>query len=92
MATPEPQRSTQDSPDHEAPGGQVVPVGAARTEVACRWIGWHVAELGGIGIPLVLAVTVSAWFTAVAVLVALAWAVHEYRTHHATTHERGEQA
>jgi hypothetical protein len=90
MATPEPHVSTSDTPAPE-PGGQVVPAGPARTELVCRWIGWHLAELAGIGVPLLLAVTVSAWFTTVSALVALLWAVHEYRTHRASARERGEQ-
>lgn len=44
-----------------------------------QWIGWHLAELAGVTVPAVLAVTVDAWWAALAVLVAAAWTAHELR-------------
>lgn len=50
-----------------------------RREQVTRWVAWHAAELAALGVPAVLAVTVSAWFWAVVVVAGAAWAVHEVR-------------
>ena len=47
-----------------------------RTEV-CTWAAWHTGELAALGLPSVLAVTVSTWFWAVAALGGAGWAAHE---------------
>ena len=46
---------------------------------ACTWVAWHTGELAALGLPSVLAVTVSTWFWAVAALGGAGWAVHELR-------------
>ena len=52
-----------------------------RTEV-CTWVTWHAGELAALGLPSVLAVTVSAWFWAVAAVGGAGWAAHELRQQH----------
>jgi hypothetical protein len=52
-----------------------------RTDQAVAWVGWHLAEIAGVTVPLVLALTVTAWLAVVSVLVAGAWAAHEIRLH-----------
>lgn len=49
-----------------------------RTQVT-RWVAWHAAELAALGVPALLAITVSAWFWAVAAVAGAGWAVHELR-------------
>ena len=49
-----------------------------RSEV-CTWVTWHAGELAALGIPSVLALTVSAWFWAVAAVGGAGWAAHEIR-------------
>ena len=49
------------------------------TTQVSRWVTWHAAELVALGVPVVLAITVSAWFWALAVLAGAGWAVHEIR-------------
>lgn len=46
---------------------------------AVQWIGWHLGELTGLVAPMVLAVTVWAWFAVLTVLVATVWITHEVR-------------
>jgi hypothetical protein len=49
------------------------------TEVVIRWIGWHLLELVGVGVPAALAFTVSLWWGLLSVLAGALWAVHETR-------------
>jgi hypothetical protein len=49
------------------------------TEVVIRWVGWHLIELTGTGVPLVLALSVSVWWALIAVLTGALWMVHEVR-------------
>lgn len=57
------------------------PVGlSARTDRVMCWVGWHLGELLGVGVPLVLAVTISGWFVLLSVLVLAGWVAHEERT------------
>lgn len=53
----------------------------SRAEVTA-WVAWHAAELAALGIPSVLAMTVSVWFWAVAALSGAGWATHEIRQQH----------
>jgi hypothetical protein len=57
-----------------------------RTDVAVAWVGWHLGELAGVGVPLLLAATVSGWFALLAAVVAAAWVAHEI------THTRTQRA
>jgi hypothetical protein len=41
------------------------------------WLGWHVLELAGVGVPLGLAVTVDGWFAVLAVAAGAGWTGHE---------------
>ncbi|WP_019810206.1 hypothetical protein [Saccharomonospora halophila] len=52
---------------------------STRTDVVVTWIGWHLGELLAVGVPLVLALSVSLWFLGLAVLIGATWAVHEVR-------------
>lgn len=59
-----------------------------------RWVAWHAAELAALGVPALLAITVSTWFWAVAAVAGIGWAVHEVRQqrrrkrlHTAKTHQ-----
>ncbi|PRX43840.1 hypothetical protein B0I33_1133 [Prauserella shujinwangii] len=52
---------------------------ATRTDRVVSWIGWHVGELVAVGVPLLLAATVSVWLAVVSVLAGAAWGVHEFR-------------
>lgn len=52
---------------------------ASATDVVIRWVGWHLIELTGVGVPLVLAVTESVWCGLIGVLIGALWAVHEVR-------------
>jgi hypothetical protein len=53
-----------------------------RTDKAVRWVVFHAGELLGIGVPLLLAVTVAAWFGLLAVMTGAWWVAHEVRDHH----------
>jgi hypothetical protein len=50
-----------------------------RTDRVVSWVGWHLGELAGVGVPTVLAATVHPWWTVPAVVVALGWVAHEVR-------------
>ncbi|WP_216210587.1 hypothetical protein [Amycolatopsis aidingensis] len=50
-----------------------------RTDRVVSWIGWHIGELVAVGLPLLLAVTVTVWAAALAVLAGAVWTVHEVR-------------
>jgi hypothetical protein len=50
-----------------------------RTDAAVHWLGWHLGELAAVGLPLVLAVTVTWWFGLLALLIGAGWAAHEAR-------------
>lgn len=63
-----------------------------RTDQAVTWIGWHIAELAAIGLPLLLAVTVSWWLAGLSVLAGAAWAVHEVTTRRRTRTTTGTEA
>lgn len=52
-----------------------------RAEVTV-WVAWHAVELVALGVPSVLAMTVSVWFWAVAALSGAGWAAHEIRQQH----------
>lgn len=93
MSTPE----RHDPPAPLVPTSRAVsagePVIPTRTARAVAWVGWHLGELAGVIVPAVLAATVVAWFALLSSLVALEWAVREYRTRKTTnrTDEQGEQ-
>ncbi|MBP2330622.1 hypothetical protein JOF56_011007 [Kibdelosporangium banguiense] len=53
----------------------VVPDRQGRRIVA--WLGWHVLELAGVGVPLGLAVTVDGWFAVLALAAGAGWTGHE---------------
>lgn len=56
------------------------PLGVSpRTDQVASWLGWHLGELVGVGVPLVLAITVSGWFGVASMVVLAAWVVHELR-------------
>lgn len=44
-----------------------------------QWIGWHLAELAGVTVPVVLAGTVDGWWAVLAVPPAAVWTAHELR-------------
>jgi hypothetical protein len=50
-----------------------------RTDSAIRWVVFHAGELLGIAVPLLLAVSVAAWFGLLAVVTGAWWVVHEVR-------------
>jgi hypothetical protein len=52
---------------------------SSTADVVIRWVGWHLGELTGVGVPLVLAVTVSVWLALIGVLIGALWAMHEIR-------------
>lgn len=56
-----------------------VGVGSARADRVVSWIGWHLVELTGVGVPAVLAVTTHPVWAVPAGLVAAGWVVHEVR-------------
>ncbi|MCP2255228.1 hypothetical protein LY13_004002 [Prauserella aidingensis] len=58
-----------------------------RTDQAVTWMGWHLAELAAVGLPLVLAVTVAWWLAGLSVLAGALWAAHE-----ATRRKRSDKA
>jgi hypothetical protein len=71
-------------PEHPAPptgraGTAVAHPATCTTGVVIRWVGWHLLELVGVGVPLALALTVSLWWVLLAALVGALWAVHEIR-------------
>jgi hypothetical protein len=41
------------------------------------WLGWHVLELAGVGVPLGLALTVDGWWAVLAVAAGVGWTGHE---------------
>lgn len=43
------------------------------------WIGWHIGELIGVTVPIVVALTVTPWASLVSGVVGAGWAVHEIR-------------
>lgn len=49
-----------------------------RAERAASWLGWHVPELSGIGLPLA-GMAVSPWTATVSALTGAVWAVAEWR-------------
>lgn len=51
----------------------------SRGDAVVHWLGWHLAELLGVGVPVALAVTVSVWWLALAAVTGAAWAAHELR-------------
>ncbi|PXY17888.1 hypothetical protein BAY59_35465 [Prauserella coralliicola] len=51
-----------------------------RTDAAVSWIGWHIGELVAVGLPLLLAVTVTWWLLGLSVLAGGVWVLHEART------------
>lgn len=57
-----------------------------RAERAASWLGWHVPELSGIGLPLA-GMAVSPWTATVSVLTGAVWAVGEWRQRRRTQHE-----
>lgn len=59
--------------------GARVGVGSARVDRVVSWIGWHLVELAGVGVPAVLAVTAHPVWAVPAGLVAVGWVVHEVR-------------
>ncbi|MEV7093761.1 hypothetical protein AB0M80_13085 [Amycolatopsis sp. NPDC051045] len=76
------------------------PVGPTATQRAAVWFGCHLGEVVAIAVTGSLTITVSVWFAAITVLVALVWITHERRAHRAArtttttdeTREAGEQA
>ncbi|WP_329054064.1 hypothetical protein OG738_13515 [Amycolatopsis sp. NBC_01488] len=76
------------------------PAGPAATQRAAVWFGCHLGEVVAIAVTGSLAVTVTVWFAAITVLVALVWATHELRVDRAArtakttdeTRDGGEQA
>lgn len=50
-----------------------------RTDAVVSWIGWHLGELTGVGVPVVLAVTAHPLWVVPAGLVAAGWIAHEVR-------------
>ncbi|PXY34215.1 hypothetical protein BAY59_01255 [Prauserella coralliicola] len=47
-----------------------------RTDDAVSWVGYHLIELLAVGLPLLLAVTITVWLLPVSVLAAGLWAGH----------------
>jgi hypothetical protein len=66
-------------PPNSGPSTDLARPATSTTEVVIRWIGWHLLELVGVGVPAALAVTVSVWWVLLAVPVGAPWAVHEIR-------------
>jgi hypothetical protein len=52
-----------------------------RTDKAVRWVAFHAGELAGLAVPVLLAVTLSAWFGLLAVVASVWWVAHEVRDH-----------
>jgi hypothetical protein len=49
---------------------------------AVQWVGWHLAELLGVAVPLVGALVLTPWLLVLSVLVGGLWVAHEIRLHH----------
>ncbi|TKG67523.1 hypothetical protein [Prauserella endophytica] len=47
-----------------------------RTDDAVSWVGYHLIELLAVGLPLLLAVTITVWLLPLSVLAAGLWAGH----------------
>lgn len=86
MSVPEPNPLERDRalPVRTTPGVPAThgPAGQTRTARTVVWLGCHLGELAGVGVPGVLAATVSPWWATLSGAVALVWVAHEYRTHH----------
>ncbi|NIJ14303.1 hypothetical protein FHU38_004647 [Saccharomonospora amisosensis] len=52
---------------------------STRTDRVVSWIGWHIGELVAVGVPLLLAATVTVWLATLSLLAGTAWAIHETR-------------
>ncbi|CUU61136.1 hypothetical protein Ga0074812_15726 [Parafrankia irregularis] len=50
-----------------------------RAEQVADWIGWHLAELLAVGVPLFLAATVAVWLIGLSALAGAVWAAAEIR-------------
>lgn len=50
---------------------------STRTDTVIVWVGWHLIELVGVGVPLGLAWWLSWWWVLLAVLAGGLWAGHE---------------
>jgi hypothetical protein len=74
---------TPHDPSSPATAGQstdlALPTALPLTDLVIRWVGWHLLELTALGVPTALAVTVSPWWAAPAVLVGGLWVTHEIR-------------
>lgn len=79
--------------DHPAPtganddqsGDQRPPVGRHLTP-ALHWVAWHAGELAAVATPLVLAVVVAPWLSALALAMAGGWLAHEIRQRRRRAH------
>jgi len=61
-------------------GGGVPPVpDASQAGSVAAWLGWHAAELAGVGVPLALALAVSWWFVVLMLPAAGLWIAQEAR-------------
>lgn len=78
-ASEQPPASTQLTPRQAQDVAIYGKAAPTRTARATGWIGWHVGELAGVVIPLVLAPTVWPGFYAASGLAAALWALHEVR-------------
>lgn len=67
-----------------------VPREAGRAHRAVGWVGWHLGELVGVGVPTVLAVTVHPLWTVPAVVVAAGWVANERRLARRKTSARAD--
>lgn len=56
-----------------------IPRGGTRSDRVVVWIGWHLGELVGVGVPAVLAVAVHPLWAVPAGLVAAGWIANEIR-------------
>lgn len=45
-----------------------------RDHAVARWVGWHLGELAAVGVPAVLALTVTAWLITLSAVAGVAWA------------------
>lgn len=61
------------------PAQQVVNGEVTRTDRVVSWIGWHIGELTGVGLPALAAITVNGWIGIVSGVVAAGWGAHEAR-------------
>ncbi|WP_163547802.1 hypothetical protein [Candidatus Frankia nodulisporulans] len=55
------------------------PADRNRAEQTADWIGWHLAELLAVGVPVVLAATVAVWLLSLSVLAGALWTAAEIR-------------